>query len=211
MLRIHHWQSNIKNILGPGNRAVVWVQGCNLACKGCISPEMWPSEGGQLIDPDDLLAQIIASGPVDGITISGGEPTQQAGAISKLLYDAQQAGLNTWVYSGYTIEQLVQMKHPDVDRLMSLCDVIVDGRYEEDLAGSYLWRGSSNQRMIMLTDRIKFEEDDFAKSRIEISLKDNGEMLIIGVPPKNFLNEFRDRLAAKGLHLHFLGGKAYAD
>jgi len=73
-------------VLGPGHRLVVWVAGCKKRCKGCISPEMLNPKAGKKIDTSVLMKHLARINyELDGITISGGEPFDQAGAVQELL------------------------------------------------------------------------------------------------------------------------------
>ena len=216
-LRIHHWISNVRDTLGPGLRSVVWVQGCTLKCPGCMVPETWAAEGGQIVDPEALLAEMLANtqteqeagrgldreiAEVEGITVSGGEPTEQPEAVAKLLAAAQRAGKNTWVYSGYRLEELAARNDPAVDLLLAHTDVLVDGRYEVGRAGTLAWRGSQNQRILRLSERIPASAISVEPTcRVEVRLNDVGELLVIGVPPPGFLKNLRGSLAARNVHL----------
>ena len=72
--------------LGPGRRVVVWVAGCGLRCPGCITPQLWSRQSGRLV-PVDRLADYMSrlAHPLDGVTVSGGEPFEQAEALGTLL------------------------------------------------------------------------------------------------------------------------------
>ena len=63
--------------LGPGNRAAIWFQGCMRSCKGCMSPDSRPLNGGTEWIVDKLVGDICAIENIEGITISGGEPFLQ--------------------------------------------------------------------------------------------------------------------------------------
>lgn len=93
---------------GPGLRFAVFVQGCTHGCPGCHNPESQPHEGGNVRTLDDLMAEIAANKLSQGITISGGEPFEQAAACAELARRAHELGLNVWTYSGYTYEQLTK-------------------------------------------------------------------------------------------------------
>lgn len=93
---------------GPGLRFAVFVQGCTHGCPGCHNPESQPHEGGNVRAIDDLVAEIAANKLAQGITISGGEPFEQAAACAELARRAHELGLNVWTYSGYTYEQLTK-------------------------------------------------------------------------------------------------------
>lgn len=201
-LRIKHWLPAVQEALGPGRRAVVWVQGCSLRCPGCMVPETWSTHGGQWLDPVDLAHQLLEQEPISGVTVSGGEPAEQAEAVATLLAVVKQAGKNTWVYSGYTLEELVAKVDPAVDAMLSFTDVLVDGRYESAQGGYYRWRGSANQRILHLTETIALDDRPSDTSQLEITLNAQGEMLVVGIPPPNFLRLFRQALAHQGLVIH---------
>jgi anaerobic ribonucleoside-triphosphate reductase activating protein len=165
-------------------------------------PETWSQQVGTQISPDEL-AQTILSSNIDGITVSGGEPTEQSAAVAQLLTTVKRAGKNTWLYSGYTLEELVARNDAATDLLLSSVDVLVDGRYEIAKAGVFRWRGSANQRIIALTNNIFLPADESEESSgIEITLDAQGQMTMVGVPPPNFLPRFKMALEARGLSVH---------
>ena len=140
---------------GPGNRDVVWLQGCSVGCKGCCNQAMWSYEPKYLIYVNDLLKKIETRiGQIEGITISGGEPTEQAEALYCLLKGIQALGLSTMLYSGYTHEYLLKKQDKHIQNLLSVTDILIDAPFiqsqkKEDL----IWRGSSNQNIILLSNR----------------------------------------------------------
>jgi ATP-dependent Clp protease ATP-binding subunit ClpB len=78
--------------LGPGTRVGIWFQGCTLACPGCLSRDTWEADEGTSLPLASLIAWIDGlEGPIDGVTISGGEPFQQPVALAGLL-----DGLDAW-------------------------------------------------------------------------------------------------------------------
>lgn len=138
---------------GPGMRFTIFVQGCPHRCPGCHNPETHDFGGGQQVEPNDILARIRANPLLSGVTFSGGEPFCQAKALCALGEQIRAMGKNIVVYSGYTFEELLQLGKSDryVLSLLQLCDLLVDGRYEEserDLTLSF--RGSRNQRLVDL-------------------------------------------------------------
>src|SRR5437870_3480299 len=72
-------------VLGPGVRAVLWVQGCPFRCPGCVAPETLPFTGGTEVRVDDLAGQLVALSAIEGVTFSGGEPMAQADALAALV------------------------------------------------------------------------------------------------------------------------------
>ena len=202
LLRIHHWMPGVRDVLGPGLRAVVWVQGCTLACSGCMVPETWSSRGGTLVPAGELAAQMNRLPGVEGVTVSGGEPSEQAAGVAALLGHVKAAGKNTWLYSGYRLEELVARDDPATDLLLSRVDVLVDGRYEAQQAGALRWRGSANQRIWHLTDAIpRLHTAGDSSGGVEITLDGSGQLFVVGVPPPGFLQEFRAALESRGLSL----------
>ena len=88
-LRIFRRQSSVR-VLGPYQRAVIWVQGCDWGCRGCIVPESWSKTAGELVSLEDLQAWILAQSEIEGITFSGGEPMLQADALTELVDRVRQ-------------------------------------------------------------------------------------------------------------------------
>ncbi len=136
---------------GPGLRYVVFTQGCPLACKGCHNPATWDTNGGKELDVEQICADMFANPMLTGLTLSGGEPSLQAGACALLAKAAKSRGMSVWSYSGYRIERLLERSRtqPDIRAWLNALDVLVDGPFI--LAKRTLslpWRGSTNQRLI---------------------------------------------------------------
>ena len=85
---------------GPGLRYAVFVQGCSHGCPGCHNPESQPCRGGEVRPIADVVAEIAANKLVQGVTVSGGEPFEQAAACAELARQVRELGLNVWTYSG---------------------------------------------------------------------------------------------------------------
>jgi anaerobic ribonucleoside-triphosphate reductase activating protein len=135
---------------GPGMRLAVFVQGCGRACRGCHNPEAQPFEGGTPTTVDELWEKVGANPLLAGITLTGGEPFEQAGALIELARRVREKGLSVWAYSGYRYEDLLTgVPDPATALLLEQVDVLVDGPFVEALKSLELpWRGSSNQRLI---------------------------------------------------------------
>ena len=166
---------------GPGLRAVLWTQGCAHHCHGCQNPGTWDFNGGGLVPIDMVIEAIDELEYQDGITFSGGDPMFQPEACLKVAKHCKEKGLNIWVYTGFTYEELIELskKKPVYKEFLSLIDVLVDGRFileERDL--SLLFRGSRNQRLIDMPKTLKtgvvtlFDEGAY-----------NGEEIIINKEP----------------------------
>ena len=136
---------------GPGLRVSVFTQGCPHSCEGCHNKEAQDFEGGTEMSVEEILAIIKKNELTDGVTFTGGEPFCQPGGCAKIAKTAREAGLNVWVYSGYTFEELLALskESPDILELLSLSDVLVDGRFVLfEKSFGVKWRGSKNQRLI---------------------------------------------------------------
>lgn len=136
---------------GPGLRAVLWTQGCAHHCKGCQNASTWDFNGGGLVPIKMVLEAIDELVYQDGITFSGGDPMFQPEACNIIAEHCKRKGLNIWVYTGFTFEELKLMakRKPIYLEFLKNIDVLVDGRFiEEERDLSLLFRGSRNQRLI---------------------------------------------------------------
>ena len=136
---------------GPGIRFTVFCQGCPHHCPECHNPVTHDFSGGFDCDIDKITAAIDENPLLAGVTFSGGEPACQPAGFLALAKAVHQRGLNVWMYSGYTLEQLQKMaeEDSDMDGLLKEIDVLIDGPYvaaKRDL--TLLYRGSQNQRVI---------------------------------------------------------------
>ena len=143
---------------GPGLRAVLWTQGCSHHCPGCQNPQTWDFNGGGLVPISMVLDAIDELEYQDGITFSGGDPMFQPEACNIVAEHAKKKGLNIWVYTGFTYEELMKLipKNSSYLEFLKKIDVLVDGRFVEEKKDlSLLFRGSSNQRLIDMPKTLK--------------------------------------------------------
>ena len=155
---------------GPGLRAVLWTQGCAHHCPGCQNESTWDFKGGADVPISVVLEAIDELEYQDGITFSGGDPMFQPEACNIIANHCKNKGLNIWVYTGFTFEELMLMakRKPIYLDFLKKIDVLVDGRFiiaERDL--SLLFRGSRNQRLIDVPKTLEtgnivlFDEDKY--------------------------------------------------
>lgn len=143
---------------GPGIRFAVFTQGCHHGCPGCHNPHSHDPQGGYDCSTASIMAEIEKNPLLTGVTFTGGEPLLQPKPLVALAEQVKANGLHLMIYTGYTLEELRDNPDPDVTTLLALCDVLVDGRYEQSLRDeTLLFRGSRNQRMI---DLIKTREQN---------------------------------------------------
>lgn len=168
--------------LGPGLRAVIWVQGCPLKCSGCISPAWIPFKPALLMTPQEILEKFDFSA-ISGLTISGGEPMEQAKELASVAKLAKEKkDINIICFTGYRYERLLKdPPNPGVAALLEVIDLLIDGPFIQAKTETMGLRGSSNQRFVHLTNRLA--DFDFAshKRTVEITIS-NGQMEFIGIP-----------------------------
>ena len=143
---------------GPGLRAVLWTQGCGHHCEGCQNAQTWDFEGGGLVSIDAVLEAIDELEYQSGLTISGGDPMYQPEACKEIAEYARNKGLNIWVYTGFTYEQILKMaeKKPVYRKFLENTDILVDGKFIQSKRNlSLLFRGSTNQRLIDVQKSLK--------------------------------------------------------
>lgn len=140
---------------GPGARYALWVQGCSIRCPGCCNPHLFEARRGDLLPVTSLLAEVAAVGlEVEGVTLLGGEPFEQAAGLVPFALGVRGLGLSVLIFTGYTLDELRQRHDPDTYALLATTDLLVDGRYEASRPErERLWAGSTNQRFRYLTDR----------------------------------------------------------
>lgn len=163
---------------GPGARFVAWFQGCTLGCAGCFNPDTH-APTGPVVDLADVIAALDRA-DVDGLTLSGGEPMQQAPAALELLLTARRLGLSTLMFSGYTRAELERQALGAA--VLAHLDVLIDGRYRADLRAGLDLRGSSNQQVHLLTARYR-EAEVAATPEAEIRIAADGSVVLTGVDP----------------------------
>ena len=125
---------------GLGVSMSVWTQGCPHHCKGCQNPETWSPTGGTEMSSTDIAADFRKHRLLDGITLSGGDPFCQQQACLELL--DLLPDVNVWIYTGYEYEQICNTP------LAKRADVLVVGKFVEELRCEGTMYGSSNQRII---------------------------------------------------------------
>ncbi len=189
-IRISHYVRSTE-LLGPYNRFALWVQGCPFRCKGCIAESIQSFDGGYDAGIDETSEIILNEKNIEGITISGGEPFLQAEAlytlISAVKYKCEDFGVI--IYSGFTYEELIKSSadNKSVQSLLQLTDILIDGRYDILLDKGEFAKGSSNQKILYLTDRYKNCGTEYysqKKRKAEIIFyKDKS--ILTGVPSKN--------------------------
>jgi len=136
---------------GPGLRFVIFTQGCLHRCPKCHNPTSWDIDAGEEFSVKEIIRKIKKQKKIQGVTFSGGEPFLQAEELSQTAIAAHQAGFDVVTYTGYTYEELLELKKNSAGIASLLCatDLLIDGRYiHKERAVDLPFRGSSNQRII---------------------------------------------------------------
>lgn len=170
---------------GPGVRYALWVQGCPLRCEGCCNPHMLEDKQATLCRTEDILAEIVGTEGIEGVTLIGGEPFWQASELAKVARGVREAGLSVMVFSGLTLGYLRRAGREDFEALLGQIDLLVDGPYVQSKRSfDRRWIGSTNQQIHYLTERYRHLEQggwDAGKNTVELRMV-GGEISINGWP-----------------------------
>jgi len=136
---------------GEGIRYSIYLSGCSHHCTGCHNPESWnPNKGTPITQEltNNIIKEIISNPLLDGITFSGGDPFYNPKELLPFIRKIKSmTGLNVWCYTGYTYEEILES--PELKDILKYIDVLVEGRFVQELYSPYLeFRGSSNQRIL---------------------------------------------------------------
>ena len=144
---------------GIGVRISLFVSGCRNRCPHCFQPQTWDFTYGDPFTPavEDRILSMLRPAYIQGLTVLGGEPMEAENQRDLLPFlrrvrDAYPTK-TIWIYSGFTYEELhdpaCRARCEATDGILSLIDVLVDGRYVEEKRNiSLRFRGSENQRLI---------------------------------------------------------------
>ena len=136
---------------GEGIRSVIWFQGCSHNCPGCHNPETHDFNAGVIVSLEEMKSKIDELDFQAGVTFSGGDPMMQVEALAELAAYVHEKGMNVWVYTGFTFEELMTLaeKNDNYRKALEEIDILVDGRFVLELRSfDAQFRGSSNQRIL---------------------------------------------------------------
>jgi anaerobic ribonucleoside-triphosphate reductase activating protein len=203
-----HWPVTV---LGPGRRIGLWVQGCSIHCRGCISQDTWPRDPTKAIAIPDLVdwCKRVSGGNLDGVTISGGEPFEQPRGLFALLarLDAwrQEESLDFDVlcYSGMPLVKL-KRRHADI---LARLDAIIPEPFVAAAPLEKLWRGSANQPLVPLSERGRRRYADYVDAPVDREGKrmqaaiEGGRVWMIGLPARGDIERVEALCRDRGLKL----------
>jgi anaerobic ribonucleoside-triphosphate reductase activating protein len=198
-------------VLGPGQRIGIWVQGCSIHCKHCVSMDTWDADPKRAIHIPDIMAwcrKVAASG-CDGVTISGGEPFDQPQGLRALLValhgwrKASGRDFDILCYSGYPLRTL-EGRHRDI---LDLLDAVIPEPYVENAPPTAIWCGSANQRLEPLSDRGRAVYAEFVDApqagngkQMQVAVE-GGRVWMIGIPARGDMDKLEALCAARGLSM----------
>lgn len=151
---------------GPGIRISLFVSGCNFHCYNCFNPETWDYQHGfeYTKETEKEIIDNLSTPFYDGLSLLGGDPLWQSGhdiecSLIPLVQQTKALNKSVWIWSGFTWDEIMNPGYKIYDnethlmaqrqKLIKLCDVWVDGRYEDDKRDLRLpYCGSTNQRVI---------------------------------------------------------------
>jgi anaerobic ribonucleoside-triphosphate reductase activating protein len=169
----------LSKVNGPGNRFVLWTQGCSKGCSECFNPETWSNNIYKEYSPRQIF-ELIKNFKVDGITISGGDPLEQEDELLELLMLLSTIRLSKGVilFTGFTRAEI--SSNIIREECLRYIDVLIDGRYEKNLKVDFSLRGSSNQEFYFFSNKVSMSELVFDQE-IEISYLE-GDIMMTGFP-----------------------------
>lgn len=177
----------VTEVEGPGARFALWAQGCSIRCPGCCNPHLFAA-GGEGVPVQRLVEEVRAVLPrIEGLTLLGGEPFEQAPALARLAAAVRALGLSVMAFTGYTLEQLRARRDAATEALLAATDVLVDGPYLSRRPDRRRrWVGSENQRFHYLSGRYSPAIETPAAGEplrgVEVRVAADGRVLLNGWP-----------------------------
>jgi anaerobic ribonucleoside-triphosphate reductase activating protein len=195
---------------GPGLRWLLFLQGCIRPCTDqCLNPHYLDPRGGRWATAAELhlvAAQVAVGtwGQAEGVTLLGGEPTDQAPALLSFLVSVRSLGLSVMLYSGHPLPWFHRRDNAAARALLDHADILVDGPFLPRFADPSLhWRGSTNQRILRLTER--YSEADLTRHQsvagVTLTLRADGPATVSGLQSRAAAAEVEDHLRTVQLAL----------
>lgn len=187
--------------LGPGRRVGIWLQGCSVGCRECVSQDTWSASGATTsvaLVLSEVTRALNSEPALSGVTISGGEPLEQADALQELLIglrSSARADIDILLYTGFTWRRVLR----DYGHVLGLVDAVIPEPYVASLAPGEVWRGSANQPLLLLTDLAKQRYLHVPARRPFQVVVEDGRLFTIGVPAPGDLDRALALASAHGL------------
>lgn len=184
------------NVLGIGNRVGIWTSICKHKCEGCSNPELWEANDSQKVSIEEIfntIKQINDFKKIDGFTITGGDPFYQAKELRNLIDKLLLISDDIIIYTGFTIEELINKNDEDINYILNHISILIDGRYEKALNDNSFMVGSNNQRKLILNEKYKeIYENYFANNTNQIQnfILEDG-IVSVGIHSNDFDKKIR--------------------
>lgn len=158
----------ITEVNGPGKRFGIWVQGCSRKCRDCYNPDAQDAAGGYEMSIEEIYNKIISTQGIEGVSISGGEPLEQAEPLIELMAKIKnKTTLTILIFTAFT---MVQLK--EYPAFLCLSDhIVLNAKQENELCRCF------NRSSVCLSDQLPQD--------IELHILENGDIQITGFPSKN--------------------------
>lgn len=192
--------------LGPGRRIGIWFQGCSLGCSGCISKDTWGHARAnttvrQVVEHCSELAEAI-----EGVTITGGEPSEQPAALAALLLELAvvlRPRTDVLLYSGRSLEEVDSL----LNELTGFVDAIITEPYVASELQSFPLMGSDNQKLHLLTPLGRERFESYRRPRnesdnaLDFMSDDAGQIWLVGIPLRGDLNRLSELTRTDGVQI----------
>jgi len=178
--------------LGPEKRIGIWLQGCNIRCKDCMSKHTWDKDEQYLKSIEDVCEEILSYNS-SNITISGGEPFDQPQALFEFLKYIRNYFDDILIYSGYTYEYLKNK----FSYILQYIDVLIDGPFDKSLPTDKIYKGSENQRIFLFNKTLIDKYILFmtqTKRNLQF-IQQNNNLYILGIPHINDYKKIKINLS----------------
>ena len=177
--------------LGPGERLAIWTYGCNHGCPGCANPELWNPKRAKETDASSLrayLEQLKGRGPIEGITITGGDPFLDMNSLKNLLGIVREYSEDILVYTGFLFDEI--KKENKAEEILADIAVLIDGPYIEAQNKGHVLKGSENQTIYYLKKQYeesykKYIAENQGKYLVE-NFPANGGVISVGIHKPDF-------------------------
>lgn len=165
-----------EHLYGPGKRVLLFLQGCSIHCEGCINRHLWEFGGGKNATTEEILSY-CRENHVEGITLHGGEPLDQAAGLYPIVKSLKHEGFTVILFTGYSKKELTTIQQ----KIWNLSDMVICGKFNLKKRNVNLqFRGSTNQRVIRRKGKYKHYQIQDGKTSAILTIGINGTLNIKG-------------------------------
>ena len=180
---------NNEHLYGPGKRLLIYLKGCSIHCEGCINPHLWSFEGGTPLSSNQVI-KMLDEDNLDGVTLHGGEPLDQADGLLEIVRDIKSKGKTVILFTGYTKKELCGNRL----KIWNLADIVVAGRFQLDKRNVYLqFRGSTNQRIYTHKGKYKNYKIKDGHTAAMFTIDENGNMDVNGFLTEDIIELMKNK------------------